>query len=41
MLARYLPEIDAAVKAGTITQAQADERIADLAGKISPVGKVS
>jgi len=39
VLARYLPEIDAAVKAGTITQAQADERIADLAGKISPVGE--
>ena len=39
VLARYLPEIDAAVKAGTMTQAQADARIADLAGKISPAGE--
>jgi hypothetical protein len=37
VLARYLPEINAAVKEGAITQAQADARIADLAGKISPV----
>ncbi len=39
VLARYLPEIDAAVKAGTMTQAQANARVADLAGKISPVGE--
>lgn len=39
VLGRYLPEIDAAVKSGAMTQAQADARIADLAGKISPVGE--
>ena len=39
VLASHLPKIDEAVKAGTITQAQADKRIADLAGKFSAVGE--
>jgi hypothetical protein len=39
VLARYLPEIDAAVTAKAMTQEQANARVADLAGKISPVGE--